>query len=260
MIVLKITLKNLIKFWLIILVFLSLSISQVMADRMGSDSYEFVFTNINMGGRTTGSPNYTLDMSLGQTVAKRWEENGYIVRAGFQYIHILYPFSFELSDTTLDFGTLIPGTPVTEQLTATITHRGQGYEVMVYQDHKLQTFDGNTWIEDTACDNPYCDADTAESWISSAVYGFGYNVTGHDVSAGFAAPRRQVRGIQPLSPQQGAQFSVLAPIGFGQNMTLVFRTEPATPITHFHFWVRIFTIHLRHFVFPLLALNSTLNF
>ncbi|OGK68553.1 hypothetical protein A2262_04215 [Candidatus Roizmanbacteria bacterium RIFOXYA2_FULL_41_8] len=181
----KITLKNLIKFWLIILVFLSLSISQVMADRMGSDSYEFVFTNINMGGRTTGSPNYTLDMSLGQTVAKRWEENGYIVRAGFQYIHILYPFSFELSDTTLDFGTLIPGTPVTEQLTATITHRGQGYEVMVYQDHKLQTFDGNTWIEDTACDNPYCDADTAESWISSAVYGFGYNVTGHDVSADF---------------------------------------------------------------------------
>ena len=113
------------------------------------------------------------------------EENGYIVRAGFQYIHILYPFSFELSDTTLDFGTLIPSTPVTEQLTATITHRGQGYEVMVYQDHKLQTFDASNWIEDTACDNPYCDVDTAASWLSSSVYGFGYNVTGHDVSTDF---------------------------------------------------------------------------
>ena len=161
------------------------SLTPVLADRMGSTNYEFLFTNINMGGRTTNSPNYTLDMSLGQTAAKRWEENGYIVRAGFQYVHILYPFTFELSDTTLDFGTLVPSTPSTEQLTATVSNRGQGYQVMVYYDHKLQTFDAGDWIEDTVCDNPYCDEDTAEEWVSSAVYGFGYNVTGHDVSTDF---------------------------------------------------------------------------
>lgn len=184
MLILKNILKSLIKLIFLTGIFLFL-VNRVEADRMGSDNYEFIFTNINMGGRTTSSNNYTLDMSLGQTAAKRWEENGYIVRAGFQYIHILYPFSFELSDTTLDFGTLIPNSPTTEELTVTVTHRGQGYEVMVYEDHKLQTFDGANWIEDTACDNPYCDADTAESWLSSSVYGFGYNVTGHDVSADF---------------------------------------------------------------------------
>lgn len=158
----------------------------VIADRMGSNNYELLFTNINMGGRTTDSSNYTLDMSLGQTAAKRWEENGYIVRAGFQYVHVLYPFIFELSNTTLDFGSLIPNNPVTKSLTTTIFNRGQGYQVMVYYDHPLQTFDGNQSIGDTSCDDPYCDADTAAEWASSSVYGFGYNVTGHDVTADFS--------------------------------------------------------------------------
>jgi hypothetical protein len=158
----------------------------VCADRMGSTNYELLFTNVNSGGGTADSSNYTLDMSLGQTAAKLWDENGYIIQAGFQYVHTLYPFSFELSDTTLDFGILTPNTPATEQLTATITHRGQGYQVMVYQDHKLRNFDNSAWIEDTACDDPFCDEDTAEEWVSTSTYGFGYNVTGHDVSSDFS--------------------------------------------------------------------------
>lgn len=152
---------------------------------MGSTNYDFHFTNINIGGRTTNSPNYTLDISLGQTAAKKWAQNGYIIKAGFQYVHVLYPFTFTLSDTTIDFGTLIPNDPQEQQLTATVSHRGQGYEVKVYEDHKLQTFDGNSWINDTVCDNPYCDEDTAEKWVSNSVDGFGYNVSGHDYSSDF---------------------------------------------------------------------------
>lgn len=158
---------------------------QVWADRMGSNNYNLLFTTVDIGGGTTSSTNYTIDVSLGQTAAKKWAENGYIVKAGFQYVHVLYPFSFELSDTTLDFGTLLPNTPVTEQLTATVNHRGQGYEVKVYEDHKLQTFDGSAWIDDTVCDGPNCTATNAEVWDLPGTYGFGYNVSGHDVSPDF---------------------------------------------------------------------------
>jgi len=173
--------------WAVVTVLSALFFSKaVFADRMGSTNYELLFTNINMGGRTTSSSNYTLDMSLGQTAAKRWEEYGYIVRAGFQYVHILYPFTFKLSDTTLDFGTLIPSAPSTKSLTLTISNRGQGYQVMVYADGKLETFDGLAWIENTNCDGPsYCSTTTAAQWLSNSVYGYGYNVTGHDVSADF---------------------------------------------------------------------------
>jgi len=179
-------LKKLINYSLLLAVSL-LIVGKVTADRMGSTNYEFLFTNINSGGTTTSSPNYTLDISLGQTAAKRWAENGYIVRAGFQYVHILYPFTFELSDTTLDFDTLIPNTPTTRSLTTTVSHRGQGYEVKVYEDHKLQTFDGGEWIIDTICENdPACTPTQAEIWDTSSDYGFGYNVSGHDVTTDFA--------------------------------------------------------------------------
>jgi len=178
-------LKKLIKYSLLLFLLLVL-VGQVGADRMGSTNYEFLFTNINSGGTTTSSPNYTLDISLGQTAAKRWAENGYIIRAGFQYVHILYPFTFELSDTTLDYDYLIPNSPETQALSATISHRGQGYEVKVAEDHKLQTFDGGEWIIDTLCeDSPACTPTQAEIWNTSSDYGFGYNVSGHDVSPDF---------------------------------------------------------------------------
>jgi len=178
-------LKKLINYSLLLLL-LFIMVATVRADRMGSTNYEFLFTNLNSGGTTTSSSNYTLDISLGQTAAKRWEENGYIVRAGFQYIHKLYPFTFTLSDTTLDFDTLLPNTPTTRSLTALISHRGQGYEVKVYEDHKLQTFDGGAWINDTLCNNdPACTSTQAELWDDDSDYGFGYNVTGHDVAPDF---------------------------------------------------------------------------
>lgn len=167
------------------LIFLAIAGSPVLADRMGSTNYNLIFTNINMGGETTSSTNYTLDISLGQMAAKRWAENGYIVRAGFQYIHILYPFSFELSDTTLDFETLIPNIPSTKSLTATVYNRGQGYEVKVYEDHPLETFDGGNEIVDTSCDDPFCSTTNAEAWVQNSTYGFGYNAMDDDVSTDF---------------------------------------------------------------------------
>jgi len=62
--------KRLIKCLTVFAVFL-LCVGQTRADRMGSTNYEFLFTNINSGGTTTSSSNYTLDISLGQTAAKR---------------------------------------------------------------------------------------------------------------------------------------------------------------------------------------------
>jgi len=158
----------------------------VRADNMFSPNYHLQFGNINIGGRTTSSGNYTLDISLGQTAAQKFTSAGYLLKAGFQYIHILYPFEFELSDISLDLGTLIPNSPETEQLTATISNRGQGYEVKVKEDYELQLLSGADKIDDTVCNgSPNCTSTNAEIWNSTSAYGFGYNANGHDVSSDF---------------------------------------------------------------------------
>lgn len=157
-----------------------------LAGNMQSDSYFMIFGNINIGGNEHKSSSYTLDSSLGQTAAERFKSSGYIVRAGFQYIHILYPFSFSLSDTSIDFGTILPNVDITRQLTVGISNRGQGYEVGALADHTLRRFSLEE-INDTGCNggNDLCSVLQAALWNSSGSYGFGYNASGHDVSSDF---------------------------------------------------------------------------
>ncbi len=160
----------------------------VLADNMNSTNYRILFGNINIGGRESSSNNYTLDISLGQTVAQEFNSNGYVIKAGFQYIHDYAPFSFSLSDTSLNFGTLIPETPVTAGLTVLVTHPGQGYEVMVREDNPLRRITGSPDIADTQCNggvSETCTMTSAKPWTQNSAYGFGYNASGTDVSADF---------------------------------------------------------------------------
>jgi hypothetical protein len=159
--------------------------------KMSSSNYQIIFGNINSGGSTaqsgTGAENYQLDISLGQTLAKKFTSDGYIVKTGFQYIHNLVPFYFQISDISIDFGVLTPNTLTDRTFNLEVSQYGSGYEIEAIADHQMQTQLATAEIPATFCNGtPECTIAQAQLWDSSSAYGFGYRVTGHDRPADFA--------------------------------------------------------------------------
>lgn len=169
-----------------------------LADRLTSESYIIQFGNFNMGAGMYGAndPNsqYNVSYTLGQTGAGPYGTFGapgsqYFVGAGFQYIYQIGTFSFTISDTDLDLGSLTPGVHNTAQNTLTISTRGAGgYTVYAYEQYRLALQGGLAWIKDTECDTGYaCDVDSANLWIDQDEPGFGYNAQGNTVNEDFTA-------------------------------------------------------------------------
>lgn len=154
--------------------------------RLNSDNYTIQFPNFNSGAGIPSSSGYVLDSTIGQTAAGLFSSSGYQVKSGFQYIHSIIPFSFSVDDIQIAFGTLTPGTPSTDTSTLTVSAGGAGgYSVTVAESSPLKTLDGAATIADTTCDGADCSESTATVWSSNSIYGFGYNMSGDDVPAGF---------------------------------------------------------------------------
>jgi len=140
-------------------------------------------STVNIGGGQLRSPSYELNSTLGQTAQGQFGLTGFIVKAGFQYIHPLTPFSFTISNLDINFGSLVPGTPSTATTTLTVTTGSAfGYAVKTVADHALRVINGSTTIPNTSCDlaSP-CTIIDATAWTDNARYGFGYNMSGSDV-------------------------------------------------------------------------------
>lgn len=167
------------------LLLISFATVSVEAVNMRSPNYHIIFGNINSGGNEQNSTNYRLDISLGQALAERFSSSGYIVKAGFQYIHILYPFAFSISNTSVNFGTVLPNTFSTQAITLTVTNRGQGYEIKASEETPLRRLSLEE-IPDTECNMlTQCNETSANVWDNKSAYGFGYNISGTDKTPDF---------------------------------------------------------------------------
>ncbi len=166
--------------------------THVVAVNMQSPEYRIQFGTVDSGGgkmENNVDDTYTLTSSIGQAAAKEFQSNGYIVKAGFQYIYSRIPFSFYLSTIRVDLGTLLPSTPSTSPLTIKVSFGGAGqYIVTARADSPLTSIQGANTISFTACNGGIdtCTITNAKQWTSSAAYGFGYNMTGQDIPADFA--------------------------------------------------------------------------
>lgn len=158
--------------------------SITQAENLKSPTFEIQMSNINMTGGAKSSNTYRLTDTVGQTFQGKFESNGYVILAGFQYINTLIPFSFKISDLSIDFGSLVPGTPKTLSNTLTVTTGSAfGYSVRTIEDHPLRHTNGTNTIPDTACDTATpCTPSDANIWSDPAIYGFGYNMQGTDVN------------------------------------------------------------------------------
>jgi len=176
---------------LLIIVFLFLLlfvIRSVFAVNMESPLFKIQYGEIGIAGGNKTSDNYNLSDTVGQTAAGQFNSTGYIVKAGFQYLHSIIPFRFSISNTNINFGTLIANTPQTATTVLTVSFGAAGqYQVTVIEEGKLRTLNEANNIPDTQCDGGAntCSESLAKPWTSSSGYGFGYNMSGNDVPTDF---------------------------------------------------------------------------
>ena len=171
-------------------IYLTLYLGSSYAQTMSNSTYILQMGNLNsISGRATDS-SYNLTFTSGQTPNNLFTGANYKVRAGFQYINSIIPFSFSLSSVFIDFGVISPTSPVTRTNTLTVSFgSAHGYQVTVSQNRNLRA-DASGWeIPPTTCDGGTCTTTTAAAWTSSLVYGFGYrcdDITGTDCSTDFS--------------------------------------------------------------------------
>ena len=158
--------------------------SFIYADNLDSDNYTIQMGNINMTSGRKSSSSYTLTDTVGQTFQGQFDSNGYVLLAGFQYIHSLTTFSFSISDLTIDFGSLTPSTPQTATNQLTVRTGSVGYAVTAIENHALQIPSAAATIPDTSCDPATtCTISDANVWSDTSAYGFGYNMSGDDINS-----------------------------------------------------------------------------
>lgn len=195
---------------------LTFNLSEVVAINMDSSRYRIQFGNINITGGEKTSDNYSLSDTVGQTAAGKFQSDGYIVKAGFQYIHSLIPFFFSISNININFGTVIASTPVTQTTNLTVSFGGAGqYQVTVMEQGKLRTLNEENNILDTSCDGGEentCNEDWAKPWTLNSAYGFGYRMDGDDIPQAFATNSSHFRPF----PDQTANESPVVIMSSGQ--------------------------------------------
>jgi len=163
----------------------TLHLSEANALNLKSDSYEIQMGDINMGAGSKNSDSYSLNDTMGQIAPGEYTSTGYKVLAGFQYIHSLIPFTFTISDISIDFGALTFGSfnNQTNNLTVSCGSAG-GYQVTVLANKQLTSQAGST-IPKTTCGPTTCTLTTAQPWTSTDYYGFGYNMSGDNIPSDF---------------------------------------------------------------------------
>lgn len=160
----------------------------VRAVTMNSNSFQIESASINDATGNKSSTNYRLSDTLGQLAAGEFSSNGYIIKAGFQYLRIIVPFSFTVSNTRINFGQMIPDTPKTDTTNLIVSLGGaRQYQVTAEELGPLRLIGQSSTIPNTACDGGVntCTIARAKPWNSRSSYGFGYNMSGQDVPADF---------------------------------------------------------------------------
>ena len=172
---------------IVLLIYLILT-PVALASEMESFRYRIQMANINSeAGKMTSTSNVNLSTTLGELAAGEFTKTGYIVKAGFQYIHSIIPFTFTISNSNINFGELQANQPATAGANLTVSFGGEyKYTVSTIAETQFQTLDGLRYIPDTLCDPGYnCYKNTANIWTSNTTEGFGYNMLGEDITSDF---------------------------------------------------------------------------
>lgn len=189
---------------------------------MKSSDYELQMPNLNFAGGNVSSTDYKLGFTGGQNMPGPYSSTGYRVWAGFWYLKAIIPFTFSISNQTIDFGSLSSEVPSTATTILTVSSGGAGgYQVTTEENHPPTVYSIGAAIPDTTGDNGDITESNAGTWALNTTYGFGYTMYGNDVPTPFptAAPAGN-------SYKQFADFSkgetpqvIMSSIRVGKNRT-----------------------------------------
>lgn len=200
------------------------------ATDMESARYQIKYGNIDIGAGNMTSPTSLnkLSTTIGQLAANQFSSAGYVVKAGFQYWHSIVPFTFSISDTGIDLGTLVPNVPSTADTNLTVSFGSAGqYQVTAIEEGTLQTMSGANFIPDTTCDGgaQTCSESSAKNWTSSSAYGFGYNMSLEDIPDDFTTSDH----YRPFADRTADESPIV--VMSSTNVTVDLTSEPKD-ITH----------------------------
>lgn len=171
--------------------FLCLASDLSAQSSMSNSSFIIRFPNLNSFAGKPSNSEYSLGITGGQTAPGLYSGSNYKVRAGFQYIKSIIPFTFTISSIFVDFGPIAPGAPVIRTNELTISNgSAYGYTVLASENHPLRVNATGISIPDTTCDTGTCSESTSAAWTSLTTFGFGYrcdNIVGTDCAAGFTS-------------------------------------------------------------------------
>lgn len=167
------------------------NLGAVGAASMESSRYKIKSEKVNIGADSIASSEAQLAATLGSQAADEFNRSGYIIKASSPSLNSIIPFTFSISNTTINFGMLQPNTPlINSNIKLTVELGGNGqYSVAAAQTTPLQTLAGDNRVDDTSCDggNNSCTIKYAKKWQSNTAYGFGYNLLGDDIPSDFIA-------------------------------------------------------------------------
>ena len=163
--------------------------SPASAVLMKNNDYILRYGNFNSISGSVSSDQHKLGFTSGGDLALGlYSGENFKVRAGFQYVHSIIPFSLTVSSQTINFGTLNPGEPISRTNRLKISNGSAfGFQITAIENHSPKTADGNI-IPDTTCDSGSCTQNTAASWTGLLTYGFGYrcdDISGNSCSSDF---------------------------------------------------------------------------
>ena len=194
---------------------------------MDSSRFKIESANVEVAGGNKTSSSYKLADTVGQLAAGQYSSTGYVVKAGFQYLHSIIPFRFSISNINIALGTLVPSVPSTATTNLTVYFGGAGqYQVTAIEEGPLKTQSGNA-IADTSCNGgaDTCTESTAKVWSSTSAYGFGYGMSGNDIPADFI----DATYYRPFPDRTAAESpaTVMTSVNVGKNRqsTVTFKTN-----------------------------------
>lgn len=174
-------------FILSLLTFAFCLLPSAAAQTMSNDQYKLKGGNFNsISGDVSGS-GYKLSETSGGEAYGLYSGTNYKVKAGFQYIRVKIPFSFTISQTLIDFGTLTATNPVTRTTDLTVnSESAKGFSVIASENQPLTS--SSSAIPDTTCDSGTCNSTNVGQWLGTLTYGFGYrcdDLSGTNCASGF---------------------------------------------------------------------------
>ncbi len=199
------------------------------AQTMSNDSYKVEMGNLNsIAGESTGS-NYNLNITSGETSPGLYSGTNYKLRAGFQYVPRRKGFSFTVSNTRIDFGTLSPTNPVTRTTTLTISNTSaSSYQVSASENHPLLVAKTGAIIADTTCDKGNCSESQAAQWSSTLTYGFGYSCGATSIIPQSTNCSSLFKQFADVSKKEKAQIIVNGGKGRNQKATVTYKVNIAS--------------------------------